>query len=379
MFRRRQRLTDLDLVDAGKDHDVAGGGDLRLVPPQAEVGVHLRHARSPLTAVPGEPQNVVAGPQAPATQPTDGQAPDVVVVVQVGDLEQDRSVGIVGGGGEVAQHRLEQRSEVFRAGLAVAPSAPFARDGVDDGEVQLGVAGTELDHQVEGEVDDLVGPGVRAVDLVHDDDRPEAQRQRLLQHEAGLRHRSFGRVDEQQHAVDHLQGALDLATEVGVAGRVHDVDLVAVPCHGGVLGQDGDASLALEGARVHHALGDFLVLAEDAGLTQHAVDEGGLAMVDVSDDGDVSVAHRARFPGTAFAARRRMVAPRGPAPATPADATQRAHACAPPARCRRGARTSGADEDRWIRGPGRPRRPRHRRRRSRSPRATGAPSPGGCP
>ena len=56
--------------------------------------------------------------------------------------------------------------------------------------------------------------------------------------------------------------------------------------HGGVLREDGDALLALEVTGVHdplgHALG--LVLGEGAGLTQHGVDEGGLAVVDVRHD-----------------------------------------------------------------------------------------------
>ena len=43
-----------------------------------------------------------------------------------------------------------------------------------------------------------------------------------------------------------LQDALDLAAEVGVAGRVDDVDLGVAEREGDVLGQDGDAALALE-------------------------------------------------------------------------------------------------------------------------------------
>ena len=37
-----------------------------------------------------------------------------------------------------------------------------------------------------------------------------------------------------------------------------------------------------------HPLGDVLVGAERAGLAEHGVDERGLAMVDVGDDGDVA-------------------------------------------------------------------------------------------
>jgi hypothetical protein len=49
-------------------------------------------------------------------------------------------------------------------------------------------------------------------------------------------------------------------------GRVDDVDALAVPHDGGVLRQDGDAALALQGVAVHHALDDLLVLAEHVGL-----------------------------------------------------------------------------------------------------------------
>src|SRR5262249_52393597 len=64
-----------------------------------------------------------------------------------------------------------------------------------------------------------------------------------------------------------------------------------LPLHRGGLGEDGDAALAFEIVGVHRPLGNLLVLAERAGLLQQAVDEGGLAMVDVGDDGDVAEVH----------------------------------------------------------------------------------------
>ena len=56
----------------------------------------------------------------------------------------------------------------------------------------------------------------------------KSQRERLARNEAGLRHRAFDGIDQQQHAVDHRQHALDLAAEIGVPGRVDDVDMRAV-------------------------------------------------------------------------------------------------------------------------------------------------------
>ena len=57
---------------------------------------------------------------------------------------------------------------------------------------------------------------------------------------------------------------------------------------GGVLGQNGDAALAFEVVGVHDAFGDVLVGAEDAGLVEHGVDQRGLAVVDVGDNGDIA-------------------------------------------------------------------------------------------
>ena len=116
----------------------------------------------------------------------------------------------------------------------------------------------------------------------------QAERERLARDEARLRHRPLDRVDEQQHAVDHAEHALDLAAEVGVAGRVDDVDVHARVVDRAVLGEDGDPALALEIVRIHHALRRALVGGEGAGLLQQTVDERRLAVVDVGDDGDVA-------------------------------------------------------------------------------------------
>jgi hypothetical protein len=136
--------------------------------------------------------------------------------------------------------------------------------------------------------EDLVGAGVGPVDLVDDDDDGEAAREGLIEDEARLGEGALGGVDQEYGAVDHGDGALDLAAEVGVARRVQDVDLHALPDDRAILGGDGDPALALEVHAVHEALGRFLPLAEDSGLPEHGVDEGGLAVVDVGDYGDIA-------------------------------------------------------------------------------------------
>src|SRR3990170_4300113 len=130
--------------------------------------------------------------------------------------------------------------------------------------------------------------GAGAVDLVDDHDRAVAAAQRLPEHELRLRHGAVDRVDQEQDAVDHVHDPLHLAAEVGVARRVDDVDLHVAVDDSGVLGEDRDPPLTLERVRVHHALRELLVLAEDATLPEHRVDERRLPVVDVGDDRDVA-------------------------------------------------------------------------------------------
>ena len=83
-----------------------------------------------------------------------------------------------------------------------------------------------------------------------------------------------------------------------MAGGVDDVDrhdlagdllgAGARVLHRGVLREDRDALLALEITGVHDPIGHFLVLGVGALLLEHRVDESGLAVVDVGDDGDIA-------------------------------------------------------------------------------------------
>ena len=180
------------------------------------------------------------------------------------------------------------RSGSSASGSGVERRAAGLRVAVDDRELDLALVGVEVEEELVHLVDDRLDPRVRPVDLVDDEDHRQPRLERLAQHEARLRQRPLARVDEQEHAVDHRQPALDLAAEVGVARRVDDVDLRPAVADGRVLGEDRDALLALEVDRVEHALGDVLVRAEGAGLPEQRVDERRLAVVDVRDDGDVA-------------------------------------------------------------------------------------------
>ncbi len=162
----------------------------------------------------------------------------------------------------------------------------------DHREVGLRVGGAQFEEEVEGLVEGPLRVGLRAVDLVNDDDGAESEAQGSHEHVARLRHGPFVGIHQQKHRVDHRKHPLHLAGEVGVPRSVDDVDEVAAPLHRAVLGPDGDAALAFEVVAVHHPLFDALVLAEHAGGAEDRIDQGGLAVIDVRDDGYVADALR---------------------------------------------------------------------------------------
>ena len=162
---------------------------------------------------------------------------------------------------------------------------------VEDGEIELLVGGVERGEEIEDLVDDFGHARVRPVDLVDRDDRLQADLQRLADDEFGLRHRPFRGIDEDDGAVHHGEDALHLAAEIGVAGRIDDIDARILPGDRGHLGHDGDAALLFEIVGIHHALGDALIFAEGAGLLKQAVDQGRFAVVDMGDNGDIAQVH----------------------------------------------------------------------------------------
>ena len=277
----RARLGDLDPLhavrrlearDRSRERDHPAGLDLA----RRVVGL-LAHDRDPLADADG-----------PVPDPADGHATDVLVGRQVGHQQLERVPGLEHRRRRDVDEQLEERVEVGAGHRQVAGRRAQLGVRVHDRELDLVLVGAEVHEQLVDVVEDLRRAGVGAVDLVERDDDGQPTGHRLLQHVARLRERALGRVDQQQDAVDHEQAALDLAAEVRVAGRVDDVEADAVDVDRRLLREDRDALLALEVARVHHAVDHGLVRAERAGLAEHRVDEGGLAVVDVGDDRDVA-------------------------------------------------------------------------------------------
>ena len=189
------------------------------------------------------------------------------------------------------QHEIEQRRHAFPRPVRALGHPALFRGTVKDRKIKLFIGGVERRKKIENLVHDVARPRVRLIDLVHRDDRPETDFQRLADDEFGLRHRPFGGIDQDDRAIDHGQDALHLAAEIGVARRIDDINPRILPCNRRRLGDDRDPALLFEIVRIHDPLGDPLILAEGAGLLEQTVHERRLAMIDVSYNGDIAKLH----------------------------------------------------------------------------------------
>ena len=144
-------------------------------------------------------------------------------------------------------------------------------------------------------VEHLAGPGVRAVDLVDDDDRLAARTANALRSTnrvCGIGPSAASTSRNTPSAIFSTRSTSPPKSAwPGVSIRLI---LVSSEAEGDVLGQDGDAALALQVVGVEDeavlAADELVQLlgAEQAGLAEHLIDQRRLAVVDVGDDGDVA-------------------------------------------------------------------------------------------
>ena len=129
---------------------------------------------------------------------------------------------------------------------------------------------------------------MRAVDLIEDDDGVQANFKGLGEDKAGLRHRPFLGIDEEQNTIDKAEDPFDLAGKIGMAGGVDNIDFKVFKEYTGMFCEDCDPALFFLVVAVHYSFRDLFVVAKDIGLFKQAVEQGGFSMVDVGDDGDIA-------------------------------------------------------------------------------------------
>ena len=218
----------------------------------------------------------------------DSHLAHVFVGVQRRHHQLQRAVLVAFRCGNFLYNCIHQRHEVVVVVRHVEFRNAVPRRAVYDGEIKLVVVSAQLHEKLQHFVVNVIHALVGAVDLVDDHDRFQFLFQRFAKHILRLRHRSLEGVHQEQHAVDEIQHALDLAAKIRVARCVDDVDLYILIHDGGMLRENRDAALALDIPRIHHALCDLLVGAEHMALLQHCVHQCRLAVINVRDNRHIS-------------------------------------------------------------------------------------------
>ena len=295
-----QRVTDVDLGEASHDEQVTGGDLIHLDPLEPidgkqRAGLALdeatRHARRRKGL---HERDLIGFAQRTGLDAPHTEATEVLRGIEVVDDGLQRGIGVTVGGRNSFDDGLEQCREVIGSTghTHSAHRATLTGNGRHDGKVQVVQMQTSGLGEVKKEVLDLIehlsGTGVLAIYLVDDHHHRQLSGQRLGQHVAGLRQGSLSGVNEQQDAVDNGQAPLHLATEIGMARGVNDVELVVPPPDGGLLGEDGYATLALLVIGIHDPINLLTTSRHCPGGTQHGIDQGGFPVVNVGDNGEIA-------------------------------------------------------------------------------------------
>ena len=294
-FRAGDGFPDGDALHPRDRQNIAGDADDFVHALQPFERIELRDFGGLERAVALDDGHGVAVIQRAARNAADAQTAEIIAVIEVGDEHLEDAGAIAGGRGNVLDDGLEERAEV--GGWVVHRALRHAGlgDGVEHWKIELFLGGVEIDEKVVDLVQHFRHTRVGAIDLVDHDDGRKVRFQGLREDIARLGQRPFAGIDEQHDAVHDLEGPLHFAPEIAVAGGVDDVDLNAVVANARDFGQDGDAALALEIVGIHHSFDVLFVYAKDAALVEHGIHEGGLAMVDVRDDGDITDGIIGRF------------------------------------------------------------------------------------
>jgi len=145
-----------------------------------------------------------------------------------------------------------------------------------------------------------------AIDLVDDDDRLDALTKSLTEHSLGLDAHTLDGVDDNESTIGDTESGGNFGREINVTGRVNQVDqeVLAVgllpnnilevlligegSVKGDGCGLDGDTTFLLVRTGVRCTSLTRLSGRDNTGLREERVGEGGLSVIDVSNDGHVA-------------------------------------------------------------------------------------------
>ncbi len=136
-----------------------------------------------------------------------------------------------------------------------------------------------------------------AIDLVNNNNWPDLLLHSLPEHSLGLDANALDAIDNNKRAISNPQGSSDLGTEVDMPWGVNEVDQVALLIasalnivlivKGDTSGLDRDSTLLLILSGISVSGVTSFSVGNNSSLRDQGVRQSGLAVVDMSNDGDV--------------------------------------------------------------------------------------------
>ena len=238
-----------------------------------------------------------------ALDASDTDTSNVIVVVDRGNEQLKVACFVSLGSRHIIYNLLEQRCQVNALFEGILGSGTRSARAVHHRAVELFVVCAEVHEELKNFIFNLTKTCVGLVYFVDANNNAMIEFQCLLQNETCLRHRALGSVNQKDNTVYHLQDSLNLATKVGVAGGIDDVDFNILVVNGGVLCQNGNAALFFQVARVHNANNGLLVFAVDTALLQKTVYQCRFTVVNVRDDRHVSQIFSDHFSNSPYSSK----------------------------------------------------------------------------
>jgi len=201
-------------------------------------------------------------------------------------------------GGYFVDDRFQERANCVVVTEVVVGGTPSVSAGCeDDFEVEGFIIRTESDEEIKAFIDDIVGACFAAIAFVDDEDYFELEFERFLEDESRLGHGAFKGIYEKEGTVCHAKDPFDFSAEIGVSRGVDEVDTHGLAGewtglgrigNGAIFRKDGDSAFALEGVGIEDAGLISGGLGDESGLREKGIDEGGFAVIDVRDYGDIA-------------------------------------------------------------------------------------------
>ena len=164
-------IADVGLLHADNSHNIACAGLRNLGFAKILKGIHLADLRVVAVAVGLDYQNLLFFVNGTALQAANANTSLVAAVVNRANLKGDRAVYVYIRAGDFLQNGIQQGNHVHVAVIDVVACVAINCRGINNREIKLLVACTQLNHQVEYLVDSSIGVSIGAVDLVdHNND-----------------------------------------------------------------------------------------------------------------------------------------------------------------------------------------------------------------